>query len=80
MKTKLTLNLDKSIIEKGRKIAKNGEKSLSKLVEDLLKEEIDKDTLANKKKIEKLHGMFGDRPEDTDWKEVIREAAAEKHG
>jgi len=34
METKLTLKLDKSIIQSAKKYAKNNDKSLSKLVED----------------------------------------------
>jgi len=80
MKTKLTLSIDNSTIEKGRSLARKENKSLSALVEELLNAEIEKDTERKKKIIEELHGMFGSVPDDTDWKEVIREAAAWKHG
>jgi len=80
MKTKLTLSLDKAVIEKGRKIAKRKHKSLSLLVAELLGKEIEKDTIANQKMIEKLHGMFDKTHEDANWKEVIRESAAKKYG
>jgi hypothetical protein len=37
MKTKLTLSLNKSVIEKARKYAKKGDTSISELVENYLK-------------------------------------------
>lgn len=80
MKAKLTLSLDKAIIEKGRKIARKEHKSLSMLVEGLLDEEIKKDTMAKQKMIEKLHGMFRKDDVDTNWKDVIRDAASKKYG
>ncbi len=80
MKAKLTLSLDKVVIEKGRKIAKKEHKSLSMLVEELLDGEIKRDTRENQKIIEKLHGMFGKADEDTNWKDVIRDAASKKYG
>ena len=80
MKTKLTLSLDKAVIEKGRKIAKKEHKSLSAMVEDLLNEEIEKDSKVKKKLIDELHGIAGNVPEETNWKEVIRDAAYDKHG
>ncbi|MDA0195959.1 MAG: DUF6364 family protein [Bacteroidetes bacterium] len=80
MKSKLTLSLDKEVIEKGRRIARKEHKSLSSMVEELLNSEIEKDTNAKKEIIEKLHGMFGSVTEGTNWKEEIREAAALKYG
>jgi hypothetical protein len=80
MKTKLTLSIDKATVEKGRKIAKKKYKSLSAMVEDLLNLEIEKDTRLKKKLISELHGIAGTVPEETNWKELIRDAAIEKHG
>jgi len=80
MKTKLTLNLSKATIEISRRIAKKEHRSLSAMVEKLLNEEIEKDTKAKKQIIEKLHGMFGSVPEETNWKNEIRDAAEKKYG
>ncbi|MEQ9423543.1 MAG: DUF6364 family protein [Cyclobacteriaceae bacterium] len=80
MKTKLTLNIDKATIEKGRRMAKREQRSLSAIVEDLLNEVIEKDSKKKKKIINELHGIAGSVPEETNWKEMIRDAAYEKHG
>lgn len=80
MKTKLTLNLDKAIIERGKKMAKKEHKSLSLLVEELLKREVEKDTMIKQEMINKISGMFGNAPENIDWKKEIREAADKKYG
>lgn len=80
MKAKLTLSLDKAIIEKGRKIAKREHKSLSLLVTELLGKKIEKDSLKKKKLVADLYGIAGNTSEKTNWKELIREAAYKKHG
>ncbi len=80
MKTKLTLSLDKAIIEKGRNIARREKKSLSLLVTELLGKEIEKDSLKKKKLVADLYGIAGNISEKTNWKEMIREVAYEKHG
>lgn len=82
MKTKLTLSLDKAIIEKGRSIAKREHRSLSSLVEDLLKLEVEKDSFEKHQLVKNLHGMFksSDLKKDSIWKEEIREAADKKYG
>ncbi|GMQ30168.1 DUF6364 family protein [Algoriphagus confluentis] len=80
MKTKLTLSVDKEIIEKGRKLAQNKQQSLSFLIEELLTEEIEKAKKQQLVLIGELRGIAGKTPEETDWKEVIRDSAMEKHG
>ena len=44
MTTKLTLSLDNNVIKSAKRMAKDRKKSLSKLVGDLLIEEMDKET------------------------------------
>lgn len=80
MKTKLTLSIDKEIIEKSRQLAQNKQQSLSYLIEKLLDQEIEKDKEQQLSIIGELRGIAGKASEDTDWKKVIHDSAAEKYG
>lgn len=80
MKTKLTLSIDKEIIEKSRLMAQNKQLSLSFLIEDLLNREIEKDRQKQLALVGELQGITGKVSPETDWKQVIRESASEKHG
>lgn len=80
MKSKLTLSLDTSVVERSKKIASQDHSSLSSLVERLLIKEIEKDTSRKKKLVAELHGIAGSVEVDTNWKNLIRDAAYEKHG
>lgn len=80
MKTKLTLSIDKDVIEKSRLMAQNKQLSLSFLIEDLLNKEIEKDRQKQLVLIGELQGIAGKVSPETDWKQVIRESAFEKHG
>ena len=83
MTTKLTLSLDNNVIKSAKRMAKDRKKSLSKLVGDLLIEEMDKETKEKLEIINKLPAMFSDIKKldnDTDWKVEARKAAHLKHG
>jgi hypothetical protein len=80
MKTKLTISINKKTIEKSRSMAQNKHQSLSSLIERLLNDEIEKDSNSKLALIGELHGIAGKVPENTDWKDVIRNSANEKHG
>lgn len=80
MDKKLTLSLDKTIIEKAKKYAKSNDISLSKLIESYLS------TLTNRKKssakitplVESLSGVIS-LDEDFDVKDAYAEYLIEKY-
>lgn len=81
MITKLTLTIEKSVIEKAKKYAKQKERSLSDLIENYLKaitdeqrdEEIELTPI-----VKSLKGSFK-APKDFDYKEELTKALAEKY-
>lgn len=81
MSTKLTLTIEKSIIEKAKKYAKNKERSLSDLIENYLRaitaleveEEIEITPL-----VKSLKGSFK-APADFDYKKELANALKEKY-
>jgi len=79
MSTKLTLNLEKSIIEKARLYAKQKGRSLSDLIENYL-ESITKEQEQNEPS-DKLKRIIGSvkLPVDFDEKKELRKAIEEKH-
>lgn len=81
MKTKLTLTIDKSIIEKAKELANNSGKSLSGLVERYLKREIDEAEFRQSNIPEEFKGLFGsvNLPSERNEKEEIREILNKKH-
>ena len=81
MKTKLTLTIEKSIIEKAKEYAGNSGKSLSDLVERFLEKEIAEAELEQAKIPEEFKGLFGavKLPADLNEKEAIREILSKKH-
>lgn len=81
MKTKLTLTIEKSIIEKAKEFASNSGKSLSDLVESYLEKEITSLEIEQSKLPEEFKGLFGSvrLPADLNEKEAIRKILSEKH-
>ena len=81
MTTKLTLSIDKDIIEQSKRYAASQNRSLSDLIESYLR------TIAiipgNKveitSKIKSLKGSFK-APADLDYKKVLQEEIIHKHG
>jgi len=80
MKTKLTLSIEETIIEKGRKLAKAQHSSLSAYIEQLLEQVANNEEKKKLSTISQLHGMFGETPESIDWKELTKDAVKQKHG
>ncbi len=80
MPTKLTLTLDKTIIEKAKQYAKHTNRSLSDLVESYL-ERITSSEETIEEVPKEFEGLFGsvDLPTDTDDKQIVRTILAEKH-
>ena len=81
MKTKLTLTIEKSIIERAKEFASSSGKSLSDLIEIYLEKEI---IASENKKLEvpeEFQGLFGSvkLPTDLNEKEAIRTILREKH-
>lgn len=84
MDAKLTLKLDKDVIEKAKEYAAAQERSLSNLVESYLK------SLVNREKSNKIEEieitpfvrsmtMGNDLPADFDYKTAVREHLVEKY-
>ena len=81
MNTKLTLTIDKALIEKAKRHAKQKGRSLSDIVENYLKvltnakndQSIDQSPVTSS-----LRGTFN-VPEEFDYKEVLSESLLEKH-
>lgn len=80
MARKLTLNVDENIIEKAKIYASETGKSLSCLVENYLKNLVEKHHPENtqKEKITKLSGKI-QIPGDFDEEKILREYFEEKH-
>ncbi len=79
MTTKLTLTVEKSVIERAKSYAKNTGRSLSEIIENYLTT-ITKESANNElsPKLKKLVGVVT-LPEDFDEKAALRAALEEKH-
>ncbi len=81
MSTKLTLTIDKSIIQKAKKYAKERERSLSDIIENYLKL-ITEDQTSEEIKItplvKSMRGSFK-APKDFDYKEELTKALSNKY-
>jgi hypothetical protein len=83
MVTKLTLTMDKDVIEKAKEYARGKNKSLSKIVEGYLKRLDSREIPLNLKNLhapitDSLVGMMG-HDDGRDYREVIEEAITEKY-
>jgi hypothetical protein len=84
MVTKLTLTMDKDVIEKAKEYARGKNKSLSKLVEGYLKRLSTGDISFNPEVpiksafLDSMTGMFHD--DGRDYKELKEEAVMERYG
>jgi len=75
MTTKLTLSIKKDTVEKGKRISKQRNKSISKLVEEFIESLPEKET-KKKLSIRELSAMMSKNislPKNLDYKEFIRE-------
>ena len=80
MTTKLTLTIEKSVIEKAKKYAKGTQRSLSEMVQKYLESlvEIENDKRELSPKIKKLAGSLK-MPEDFDYDKALDEYYKEKY-
>lgn len=79
MSTKLTLTIDKSVIEDAKVFAKKQGKSLSQIIENYLKSlPVERSEEEISPNVKKLIGIIK-VPDDFDYKNELREALAEKH-
>lgn len=79
MSTKLTLTIDKTIIERAKKYAKNTDRSLSELIENYLEEITNEENSSNiSNKLSKIVGKVK-LPKDFNEKEAIKKYLEEKH-
>jgi mRNA-degrading endonuclease RelE of RelBE toxin-antitoxin system len=80
MKVKLTLSINKEVIEKGHQLAKKEQRSLSSIIEELLSIAIEHEIEKKKGIVKELHGLAGSTNENVQWKDLIRDRAYEKYG
>ncbi|WP_299290653.1 DUF6364 family protein [uncultured Mucilaginibacter sp.] len=81
MNTKLTLTIEKEVIDKAKKYAKNREQSLSDLIESYLKAitvENDPAAIEITPIVKSLKGSFT-APEDFDYKKELSKRLSEKY-
>ena len=81
MDTKLTLTIDKQVITKAKKYAKNSGRSLSDLIESYLKNVVssnNKDDFEISPRVKALMGSFK-VPSNFDYKKELSNALSEKY-
>ncbi len=84
MLTKLTLTIDKFVVEQAKKYAQTKHRSVSKIVEVYLQnisastEKIDSDFKFNSPITEDITGMFKNEYQGQDYKQILEEALLEK--
>ena len=79
MNTKLTLNLDKSIIEEAKSYAKENKVSLSKLIENYLNSLTKKSDKKNVKVSPLVESLTGVISSDVDERKSYRDYLSEKY-
>ena len=81
MQTKLTITIEKSIIEQAKSYAKNKGRSLSELIENYLKVvlEDNEETVKLSPSIKKLKGSVK-LPDDFEYKKELTNILSEKYG
>jgi hypothetical protein len=83
MSTKLTLTIDKTVIEDAKKYAKSQGRSLSNLIEEYLKSVSSKDLKSVNTELspitKSLYGSVKLKNKDIDYKKVIEDEILKKH-
>ena len=83
MSTKLTLTIDKSVIEEAKQYAKSQGRSLSKLIEEYLKSISSKDANRNDLELSPItKSLFGSvkiKSEGFDYKKILEDEILKKH-
>lgn len=80
MNTKLTITLEKEVIEKTKEYAARAGNSLSKMVENYFRSILDEKDNSNlpSNRVKKLRGIIKHN-DDLDYKEMIQEGIYKKH-
>jgi len=84
MSTKLTLTIDKSVIEDAKKYAKSQGRSLSNLIEEYLKAVSKKSSKSSEKLelspiVKSLYGSVKLKNKEIDYKELVKDEILKKH-
>lgn len=83
MSTKLTLTIDKSVIEEAKQYAKSQGRSLSNLIEEYLKSVSDKGSKTKKLELSPItKSLFGSvklKNKDIDYKKILEDEILKKH-
>jgi len=79
MTTKLTLSLNKSIIEKAKRYAKGNNQSLSQIIESYLEKVTSENPELGDPELDSLRGIIK-LPKDFDLKKESRKLRVKKHG
>ncbi len=83
MSTKLTLTVDKTIIEAAKKYAKSNGRSLSNIIEEYLKsltqDKLDESEFEISPLVESLWGSVKPLPNSIDYKEILADELAKKY-
>ena len=83
MSTKLTLTIEKSVIEEAKKFARSQGRSLSNLIEEYLKLVVKKEELTEEFEIspivKSLWGSVKPLPDNKSYKEILAEEIFKKH-
>lgn len=83
MSTKLTLTIDKSVIEEAKRYAKSQGRSLSNLIEEYLKSVSSKDDKSKDLELSPItKSLFGSvklKDENIDYKKIIEDEILKKH-
>ncbi len=83
MSTKLTLTIDKAVIEDAKQYAKSQGRSLSKLIEEYLKSLSSKDLQSKELELspitKSLFGAVKVNKEDLDYKKMLEDEILKKH-
>lgn len=82
MNTKLTLTIDKDVIEQAKRYAKSENRSLSNLIESFLRQVSKNENKTNKKELHpEILALKGSIkvPKDFDYKKELEEALKEKY-
>lgn len=85
MTSKLTLSINKEVIEQAKKYSRKKNKSISAMVEEFLKtvssnnESIEKDFLPESKLTDSITGIFASEYKGEEYGSLLEEALMEKH-
>ncbi len=79
MNTKLTLSLNKSIIERAKKYAKGNNQSLSQIIESYLEKITSQSPELGDPELDSLRGIIK-LPKDFNLKKELRELKIKRHG